>query len=151
MIPDPPATSNATLRKFGHPDSGIRDYAHWSVLLRPAQATLGALVLVCREPVLHFGALSPAAFSELRLVIAACEATLARLFAYQRINYLMLMMVDPDVHFHVLPRYDRPREGAGVECTDAGWPGPPRLDCVNALPAEAWQALRDRLRVAWPQ
>ena len=25
--------------------------------------------------------------------------------AYERINYLMLMMVDPDVHFHVIPRY----------------------------------------------
>ncbi|MGD9582241.1 MAG: hypothetical protein AB7V26_01035 [Lysobacterales bacterium] len=151
MPTDSSTISNATLAKFDYPNSRIHDYGHWSVLLRPAQATLGALVLVCREPVQHFGALSPAAFAELRLVIAACESTLSRLFAYQRINYLMLMMVDPDVHFHVLPRYDRVREFDGVEFADAGWPGPPRLDCVNALPAETWRALLDRVREAWPQ
>ena len=32
--------------------------------------------------------------------------------AYERINYLMLMMVDPHVHFHVIPRYSgEPRMG----------------------------------------
>lgn len=146
-----PTTSNATLDKFDYPNSRIRDYAHWSVVLRPAQATLGALVLVCREPVTAFAALSPAAFAELRTVIAASEATLSQLFGYQRINYLMLMMVDPDVHFHLLPRYDRVREFSGSVFADAGWPGPPRLDCVNELSAELWSALRDRLRAAWPQ
>jgi len=38
------------------------------------------------------------------------------------------MMVDPNVHFHVIPRYSEPRVWAGVDFVDAGWPGPPRLD-----------------------
>src|SRR3546814_9403513 len=43
------------------------------------------------------------------------------------INYLMLMMVDPHVHFHVLPRYDGERSGAGLTVADAGWPAQPDL------------------------
>lgn len=31
---------------------------------------------------------------------ALCDVT-----PYERINYLILMMVDPDVHFDVIPRY----------------------------------------------
>ena len=34
------------------------------------------------------------------------EASVSKAFSYQKINYLMLMMVDPDVHFHVIPRYE---------------------------------------------
>ena len=151
MTTPPARPDNATLRKFGYPESAVCDYPHWSVVLRPAQATLGALVLVATEPVQRFSALSSSAFTELGTVIAACEATLGRLFAYQRINYLMLMMVDPDVHFHVLPRYAEPRAFEGVDCTDPGWPGPPRLDHANPLSDAAWQCLRDQLRAAWPR
>ena len=44
---------NATMTKFGYPDSVVRDYPLWSVQLRPAQATLGALVFVCKEPAIR--------------------------------------------------------------------------------------------------
>jgi len=37
----------------------------------------------------------------------------------------MLMMVDPDVHFHVLPRYENPREFGGRTHNDRFWPKPP--------------------------
>jgi len=46
---------------------------------------------------------------------------------YEKINYLMLMMVDPHVHFHVFPRYGSPRSLAGTSMDDTGWPGPPDL------------------------
>jgi diadenosine tetraphosphate (Ap4A) HIT family hydrolase len=39
----------------------------------------------------------------------------------------MLMMVDPTVHFHVIPRYSEPRDWGGLQFADAGWPGPPAL------------------------
>ena len=48
---------------------------------------------------------------------------LRRLVAYEKINYLMLMMVDRDVHFHVIPRYAGERVHEGVSFPDAG--GPP--------------------------
>ena len=98
------ATPNATAVKFGHPASLIRDYRHWLVLARPQQATLGALVLVCTDEAKAFSQISVRAFEELAQVTADLDAALTRCFRPDKLNYLMLMMVDPDVHFHVLPR-----------------------------------------------
>jgi len=122
---------NATMRKFGAPETCIREYEHWILLLRPRQATLGALVLAAREPAGAWPELSAEAFGELRAVTAETEAALHAAFTYDRINYLMLMMVDPDVHFHVLPRYSAPRTFAAQEFEDPGWPGPPALSETN--------------------
>ena len=53
----------------------------------------------------------------------------------------MLMMVDPHVHFHVLPRYAQTRVFDGVQFPDTGWPGPPDLksatDLGRAVPQSA--------------
>jgi diadenosine tetraphosphate (Ap4A) HIT family hydrolase len=141
---------NPTMAKFGYPDSLVREYPRWVVLLRPAQATLGSLVLVCKEPVTRFGALSTDAFVELGRVVSAVEAALGGAFAYDRINYLMLMMIDPDVHCPVVPRYAAPRTFAGTEFKDAGWPGVPRLDAVNDTPAAARTELLHWIRSHWP-
>jgi len=139
-----------TLVKFGYPDTLIRDGKYWSVLLRPQQATLGALVLVCKEDVLRYSAISPAAFVEQGEMIAGIESMLSQAFGYLRINYLMLMMVDPHVHFHVLPRYDSTREFAGVEFVDAGWPALPQLAAGPAPDAPLRQQLIRHLQQYWP-
>ncbi len=44
----------------------------------------------------------------------------------------MLMMVDPNVHFHVIPRYPAAAQWSGVAFADAGWPGPPQLGTAVA-------------------
>lgn len=139
----------ATATKFGDPATRIAQTSHWTVLLRPKQPTLGALALVCREPVTAFADLSPAAYADLRGVVRRVEAALREVAAYERINYLMLMMVDPDVHFHVIPRYAGTREFAGQSYADAGWPGVPQLDAAVTPTPEAREALLLRLRQAW--
>ena len=141
--------ANATETKFGDPETRIAQAAHWTLLLRPKQPTLGSLVLVCREPVQAFSALSPAAFADLRELVARIEPMLKQFVAYERINYLMLMMVDPDVHFHVIPRYAGSRSFAGVDYPDAGWPGPPALDATVTPDVAARDALLAQLRDAW--
>ncbi|HJS12234.1 HIT family protein [Sphingopyxis sp.] len=118
---------NDTIAKFGHPATLIAEYEHWVVLLRPAQPTLGALVLVAKSDATAFGDLPAEAHAELKRATAAIEAALSEAVGYAKINYLMLMMVDPHVHFHVLPRYEGERSGAGVTVADAGWPGQPDL------------------------
>lgn len=139
---------NPTAKKFGHPKTCLAEWPHWLVLLRPAQVTLGSLVLVCRDPVQRFGAISPAAAAELREVVAAVEAALGDLLGFDKINYLMLMMVDPDVHFHVFPRYASPRTYAGAEFTDAFWPGPPDVTKGQPLPEAVAGRLAAELRQA---
>ena len=53
----------------------------------------------------------------------------------------MLMMVDPHVHFHVIPRYDGVRSWNGIAVTDHGWPKPPDLAQAWTPDADQTQAL----------
>lgn len=124
---------NETIAKFGHPATLIAEYEHWVVLLRPAQPTLGALVLAAKSEATAFGDLPAEAHAELKTATAAIEAALTRAVSYAKINYLMLMMVDPHVHFHVLPRYEGERSGAGLTVADAGWPAQPDLGAAVKL------------------
>jgi diadenosine tetraphosphate (Ap4A) HIT family hydrolase len=140
---------NATEIKFGDPDTRIAQTQSWTVLLRPKQPTLGSLVLVCREPVQQFSALSATAFADLQTVVRGAEQMLRQVVGYDRINYLMLMMVDPDVHFHVIPRYASPRQHERVDYPDVGWPGPPALEPAIVPDADARAALLAKLRAAW--
>lgn len=140
---------NATMRKFGAPQTIIRRFQYWSVMLRPAQATLGALVLAAHEPAEAFSQLSPESFTELHSITGHIESTLAKAFQNDKINYLMLMMVDPDVHFHVLPRYAQPRQFAAMEFIDAGWPAMPNLGQINKTDAAINQRIMNYIQSCW--
>jgi diadenosine tetraphosphate (Ap4A) HIT family hydrolase len=146
----PGAAANATMAKFGYPETLVRDYVHWTVLLRPQQATLGALVLVCKDEARAFAEISTAAFGELQRVTGEIETGLTAFRPYQKINYLMLMMVDPDVHFHVLPRYAETQSFEGVSYPDRGWPAVPDLTAGVQPDAAARDALLAALKAAWP-
>jgi diadenosine tetraphosphate (Ap4A) HIT family hydrolase len=140
---------NGTMQKFGAPATVIRQYTHWSVLLRPAQLTLGALVLVAHEPAQAFSELSPASFIELHQVIGQIEPALKKAFNYDKLNYLMLMMVDPDVHFHVIPRYAHSQQFTGQEFMDAGWPGVPNFSQINPTDSAINQLIMKHITACW--
>ena len=140
---------NATMTKFGYPETVVADYDAWTVQLRPKQVTLGSLVLICKAPVRAFHEIGTAAFSELERATTDVERVLGELVRYERINYLMLMMVDPDVHFHVIPRYSQTRSFAGAEFVDAGWPGPPDLKTGVDAGETLRAALLTALRTEW--
>lgn len=140
---------NATMVKFGYPDTLVKEYSKWMVQVRAAQATLGSLVLVCKDPATAFSRISAEAFRELKVVTGEVEASLSALWSYRKINYLMLMMVDRDVHFHVIPRYDGERSFAGVTFADAGWPGAPDLANPRLLEGEMLEKLVSFLRANW--
>jgi diadenosine tetraphosphate (Ap4A) HIT family hydrolase len=141
--------ANETMRKFGYPDTLVREYDYWVVLLRPGQVTLGSLVLAAKSDATAFGQLPPEAHAELATVTKEVEATLAKEVGYQRINYLMLMMVDAHVHFHVFPRYEGSRTLEGVQIEDSAWPGPPDLKSAQELPTDAFRGLQRRFMQNW--
>ena len=62
----------------------------------------------------------------------------------------MLMMTDPHVHFHVLPRYASERELDGCQFVDAAWPKAPSVAAVTSTTAEQRSAIADALRAVWP-
>jgi diadenosine tetraphosphate (Ap4A) HIT family hydrolase len=136
---------NATIEKFGYPATLVAQFDHWLVLLRPSQPTLGSLVLAARSDATAFGDLPAEAHAELKTATAAIEAALTQAVGYDKINYLMLMMVDPHVHFHVIPRYEGSRTAAGLTIEDAGWPGQPDLSSAIKLDGEM-DSLRDLIK-----
>src|SRR3954452_1663128 len=132
---------NPTIEKFGYPATLIKEFEHWLVLCRPAQVTLGSLVLAAKSGATAYSSLPREAFVEHADAIAAIEAALTSFVAYERINYLMLMMVDPNVHFHVIPRFSAARTWNAIKFPDAGWPGPPKRDGAAKLDEARLEAL----------
>jgi diadenosine tetraphosphate (Ap4A) HIT family hydrolase len=138
--------ANATMRKFGYPETLLREFDHWVVLLRPAQVTLGSLVLAAKSDATRWSDLPEEAFAEQAMAVRAIETALASFCAYERINYLMLMMVDPNVHFHVIPRYSKSRNWDGMSFPDEAWPGPPQLKIAVKLTAKQMKSLAQQLK-----
>ncbi len=118
---------NATIEKFGYPATLIREYDHWVLMLRPAQVTAGSVILAAKGGASAYGDLPDAAFVEQGRIVGELESRLKNVIEYEKINYLMLMMVDRHVHFHIFPRYGGRRSLAGISFEDSGWPGPPDL------------------------
>ena len=124
---------NPTLEKFGYPATLVVELEHWAILLRSEQVTLGSLVLAAKGEATRYSELPPEAFTEQGEAVRRIERALAAFVGFEKINYLMLMMVDPNPHFHVLPRYSTPRTWAGTEFPDLGWPKAPKLDPAITL------------------
>ena len=141
---------NATILRFGHPATLIAEYEHWVVLLRPAQPTLGSFVLAAKGEARRFPDLPAEAFAGLPQAVADIEDALTVSIRHEKINYLMLMMVDPHVHFHVIPRYEGDRSACGVTVPDPGWPRAPELGQAVELRPEQIASLVEHFKGAWP-
>ena len=141
--------TNQTAIRFGYPDTLIREYGHWLVLLREPQATLGSLILCAKPDVTEYSALPMEAHTEMGMVVGEIEQALKAAFDYEKINYLRLMMVDPNVHFHVIPRYSEPRSACGLTIADPGWPALPKLAEGSDITATERDALRAHIASFW--
>jgi len=100
---------------------------HWSVLVRKRQVAIGSLVLAANRSFISGGELTQEEAIEFPGAVARLERILTDAFAFDKINYLCLMMVDQHYHFHVIPRYETAREFGGTTWVDESWPKPPNL------------------------
>lgn len=112
----------------------IKRFSYWTLSVRPLQITLGALVVSLNRSCESLGLMTTEETAELAVVFRQIEQGLAQCFHYDKINYLALMMVDNQVHFHVLPRYNSSRLYQQRQFTDAYWPGP--ITTFNQGPAD---------------
>jgi diadenosine tetraphosphate (Ap4A) HIT family hydrolase len=113
--------------KFKIKELLIYESKYWIWSLRPVQATLGSGVLSLKRECPVFSELNQEEFCDLNNIIKVIEKTLKETFNYDIMNYFMLMMVDKQVHYHVIPRYERTMDFAGTTWKDSGWPGVPNL------------------------
>lgn len=97
----------------------------WTWSLRPAQPTLGSGILSLNRFALHLSDTSAEEMKDLGEMIQVIERTTRQVFDYDIMNYLMLMMVDRHVHYHVIPRYNQLKPFVDVDWVDNGWPGIP--------------------------
>jgi diadenosine tetraphosphate (Ap4A) HIT family hydrolase len=101
---------------------------HWTWSVRPTHATLGAGVISLNRFCTQFGDMTRDEAAELSDLMHKVEKTLKAAFQPDKFNYLMLMMIDAHLHFHVLPRYQSPRSFAEIEWIDpAPWPAIPTM------------------------
>ena len=140
---------NATLQRFGYPGSVIEEYVHWVVMVRPAQVTLGCTVIAAKSDCTSLADLTPEEAAELPRVIGDFERAVRRIAAASKFNYLALMMVDPNPHFHAIPRYAGQVDVGGIVFEDPAFPKPPDLRCVHELTAVQLEGVRRLLVENW--
>ena len=100
----------------------IKEYAHWKLLVRNRNKTLGNCVVITKRHMENFSDITPDEMTEFAAVVKDIEHALKHAFQYDKINYQMLMMKESHLHFQVVPRYAGPRMFAWIEWLDAGWP-----------------------------
>lgn len=108
----------------------------WRVSLRPEQPTVGSLVLSLGRKCTSFSDLTEKEAIDLGRAFKLIESKLNNTFQPQKINYLALMMLDEQVHYHVLPRYQGIVEVGLREMQDSCWPRIHDLKPLNISDSE---------------
>ena len=135
------------LENFDYKNFLIKEYKHWILLLRNEQVTLGSMVLIEKDFKKEYGNISTNSHLEFGSIIKNLEVTLKKLFSYKKINYLMLMMVDPEVHYHVIPRYSKSLLFNKKSFLDTGWPKLPELNYTNNIDINTRNKLINTIRL----
>ena len=137
---------NETLKAFQYPKMLIKEYENWCLLIRKKQVTIGSLVLICKENATAFSNISRGASEELHIIIKEVENNLWELYKNEKINYLMLMMVDPNVHYHIIPRFSKSINILGRTFKDYSWPYAPDLTKHNEVDDKTLKNIKIQLK-----
>ncbi|MBD1422502.1 HIT family protein [Sphingobacterium chuzhouense] len=111
-------------QKFDIVNLTIKKVGSWIISLRPLQVTIGSLVLSLDRPCYDIGDLTDSESQELGRAFKVIKEVYAKTFSPDKVNYLLLMMVDKQVHFHVIPRYGREVIFKNNRFEDEHWPKP---------------------------
>ncbi len=117
----------------------------WVISVRPAQVTLGCLVVSARREVTDLANLTLEEGADMAQALGLAAKIGKRVFAADKINALCLMMKDPLVHFHIIPRYAAPVERFGQVWEDRDWPLPPNL-AVDPTHTSTLAAIRQTIK-----
>ncbi len=138
---------NVTIQAFGYPDTVLKEYKNWIVLLRPAQVTIGSVVIANKSNATFLGEVAENEWSEFSRVSREVELALINTFGAEKFNYLALMMKDPNVHFHVVPRYSKPVVFENETFEDKDWPLKTELNPVETT-EEVFNVIKEKLTEA---
>jgi glycerol-3-phosphate cytidylyltransferase len=124
---------NKYIEKFRANELLIHESKFWYWTLRQEQPTLGSSLIILKRTCENISEVTEEEFKDYLYMIKLLEGSLQSAFNYSKINYLALMMVDKQVHYHVIPRYDRELVFLNESWFDYGWPGLPELNKINKI------------------
>lgn len=101
----------------------IKSYKHWDVYLHENQCYIGRVFVQLKtsEGVEDFMDIKGETRDEFFHIGEEVKAALKKLFKPDKFNYAAMSNVSPVVHVHIVPRYEKEREFAGVVFNDARW------------------------------
>jgi diadenosine tetraphosphate (Ap4A) HIT family hydrolase len=104
------------------------------------------MILLCTEDAHELWDVSIDTLKELPIILRFIDERLRPKLAYHRLNYFRMGNVDPEMHFHLMPRYEGERTLCGITIPDRGWPKGPDLT-VTLLDEAAHARLLKTLRI----
>lgn len=136
---------NTFVNKFRIHELKICESDFWLWSLRPGQCTLASGILSLKRYEEEFSKITHDESRDLKEILLIIETSLKKSFNYDKINYLMLMMVDPHLHFHVIPRYSQEISFSSKSWIDLGWPSLPNLSSTIPENPVILYEIRDRI------
>jgi diadenosine tetraphosphate (Ap4A) HIT family hydrolase len=128
----------------------ILDGEQWAIVLNEDQSLLGRCFLLLKRPETDVTALMNEELSDLWEQARRVKRALEAEWEPDHFNYAFLMNVDPQVHFHIIPRYERRREFAGGTYADPEFGKHYGIGPARTLDPAAYDAiiatLKNRLR-----
>lgn len=110
--------------KFMTEELKIYESKYWEWILRKNHPTIGSSILYLKRECYSFSDLTIDEIIDYKEIVTIIEKTYKKLFNYDVMNYLMLMLVDKQLHFHVFPRYSKGVEFDNQLYKDTYWPKP---------------------------
>jgi diadenosine tetraphosphate (Ap4A) HIT family hydrolase len=102
----------------------IGEYDFWTLITCNRQPVLGWTIAILNRHVQFFEELTSDELSELKTIITKIKASINKSFKPDWFNVMQLGNADKHLHFHLVPRYKKPREFAGKKFTDKNYGGP---------------------------
>lgn len=118
----------------------------WAICLNRSQDLLGRCYLLLKRPETDATRLTDAELVELWAVVRKVRSVLDTLWYPDHFNYAFLMNVDPQVHFHVLPRYKDLREYSGGTFVDPTFGAHYNVSADKVLDDSAYDAILAAMR-----
>lgn len=100
----------------------IKQVGNWNISIRPQQPTIGSLILSLNRKCESLSQLTTEEGAQISIAFSEIEQMLEMAFSPIAINYLALMLVDHQVHFHVIPRYNKEVVFKNLNYFDEDWP-----------------------------
>ena len=89
------------MSKFKPETRCIKEFKYWIVCIRGKQATLGDAVILLKRETPNVGNMLPEEGAEFTEVVKWYEETCTKKFGAVKFNYVIMMMKDFFVHYHL--------------------------------------------------